>query len=352
MNLHVQESPSKYSSPLIIAELSANHHQSLEVAKESLHAIAECGADGVKLQTYTPQCLTLPSQKSYFAIKGGTLWDNRYLYDLYQEAQTPWEWHQELFELAKNLNLLIFSSPFSPKAVDFLESLHCPMYKVASFEVMHYELIESIAKTKKPIIISTGVATPEEIKIALRICYKHHCKDITLLQCTSQYPAPINQANLLHMPQLAKTYKQYKIKYGLSDHTIGSLCPIIATSLGATMIEKHFILDKTLGGVDSAFSMDKDEFAQMVKDVRDTALALGAKKPSTDKEILKKRRAFARSIFITQNIKKGEKITRDNIAVVRPNNGAHPKFYKKLLGKKAKKNLEAYEPLSLKDINI
>lgn len=340
----------KSHTPLIIAELSANHNQSLEIAKDSIRAIAACGADGVKLQTYTPECLTLQSNEPHFCISGGTLWDKRNLYELYKEAQTPWEWHKELFSLAKKLGLLIFSSPFSPKGVAFLESLQCPIYKVASFEAMHYELIEAIAKTKKPIIISTGVATRKELKTALEICHKYGCKDITLLHCISEYPAPLESANLLAMPQLAKTYKKYNIKYGLSDHTLGALCPSIATSLGASMIEKHFILDSSLGGVDSAFSMNKDEFKTMVEQVRDTALALGCKKPKISADIRKKRRQFARSIWVSADIKKGEKFTHKNLSVVRPSGGEHPRYLHKILGKSAKVALKAAQPLRLSDV--
>lgn len=338
----------KSHTPLIIAELSANHNQSLEIAKDSIRAIAQCGADGVKLQTYTPECLTLQSNEPHFCISGGTLWDKRNLYELYKEAQTPWEWHKELFSLAQELGLLIFSSPFSPKGVAFLESLQCPIYKVASFEVMHYELIEAIAKTKKPIIISTGVATHKELKTALEICHKHGCKDITLLYCISEYPAPLESANLRAMPQLGKTYKKYGIKYGLSDHTLGALCPIIATSLGASMIEKHFILDSHLGGVDSAFSMNKEEFKLMVEQVRNSALALGQKNPQIPADTLKKRRQFARSIWVSADIQKGEKFTHKNLCVLRPNGGAHPRHLSKILGKRAKSDFKAGQPLLIK----
>ncbi len=340
----------KVKKPLIIAELSANHNQSLQLAKDSIYAIKECGADGVKLQTYTPECLTLKSNAEAFCIRGGTLWDNRSLYELYEEAQTPWEWHEELFFLARELVLLIFSSPFSSKGVAFLESLQCPMYKVASFEIMHYELIEAIAKTKKPIIFSTGVATHKEIKTALKICHKHDCKDITLLHCISEYPAPLESANLASMPALAKIYKKYHIKYGLSDHSLGALCPIVATSLGASMIEKHFILDKSLGGVDSAFSMDKESFSAMVRQVRDTALALGEKQSHIPAHTLQKRRQFARSIWVSKDIAKGEALSNDNIAILRPNGGAHPKYLPKILNKRAKRALKAAQPLQLSDI--
>ena len=338
------------AKPLIIAELSANHNQSLEIAKDTIRAIARSGADGVKLQTYTPECLTLQSSKPYFQIKDAKLWAGRNLYDLYNEAQTPWEWHEELFSLAKSLGLLAFSSPFSPRGVAFLESLECPIYKVASFEIAHYELLEAIAKTKKPIIISTGIATPKEIKRALKLCHKHGAYDITLLHCVSEYPASLESANLLTLPVLAQTYKKYGVKVGLSDHSLGSLCPTLSVSLGAVMIEKHFILDKSLGGVDSAFSLDEGEFASMVQSVRDASKALGQRDFTPSKAVMKKRRAFGRSIFTSRDIKKGERLSPDNLAVVRPSHGAHPKHYKDILGKRAKRDLTAHEPLSLKDV--
>lgn len=335
-------------SPLIIAELSANHQQDLQIAKDSITAIAKSGADGVKLQTYTPSCLTLDSKNPHFAISGGTLWDNTYLYDLYNQAQTPWEWHKELFALARSLGLIVFSSPFSVNGVEFLESLQCPMYKVASFEIMHYELIAAIAKTKKPIIFSTGIATDKEIESALTLCHKYGSKDITLLHCISEYPAPLDSANIKAMLGLKQRFKKYNIKIGLSDHTLGSLCPIIATSLGASMIEKHFILDKSLGGVDSAFSMDKDEFHAMVEQVRSTALALGKKNPQVPKSTLKKRRMFARSIWVTKDIAKGERFTKENIAILRPNGGMHPRYFSQILHSKAKRDYKAASPLKLK----
>lgn len=330
--------------PLIVAELSANHAQSLKVAKDSIKAIAKAGANALKLQTYTPKCLTLDSTSKPFIIKGGTLWDNMALYDLYAKAQTPWEWHKELFDLAQNLGLIAFSSPFSTKAVDFLESINCPMYKIASFEVMHYELIEAVARTKKPIILSTGVATHKEITRALEICKAFGVKDITLLHCVSEYPAKITDSNLLAMPRLAKTYKRYNVKFGLSDHTLSSLCPIIATSLGASMIEKHFILDKSLGGADAAFSMDFVAFSEMVESIKQTTLALGSKKPHIAKATKLKRRAFARSIWVKSDIKKGEVLSTKNIAILRPNGGANPKHFKALLGTKAKRNYKRAEP--------
>ncbi|PAF42837.1 pseudaminic acid synthase [Helicobacter sp. 11S02596-1] len=332
--------------PIIIAELSANHNQSLEVAKASILGAKECGADAIKLQTYTPECLTLNAKNKYFEINSGTLWDGKTLYELYEEAYTPWEWHPELFDLAKKIGLTIFSSPFSLKALEFLESLDCPMYKIASFEITDIDLIYHVAKTHKPIIISTGIATEDEITLAIETCKEAQNQDITLLKCTSSYPAPLEDAHLLSMPQLGK---KYGVKYGLSDHTQGYLSPIIATTLGASMIEKHFILDKSLGGPDVAFSMDMDEFKEMVKQIEYCICALGEKEPKIDAGILQKRRKFARSLFVAQNIKKGEALTRNNIRSIRPNDGIPPKHLKEIIGKKARHDLPFGKPLEFGD---
>lgn len=330
----------------IVAELSANHQQNLDIAKQSLRAIKECGADGVKLQTYTPECLTLNCNNEFFKIQSGTLWDKKTLFELYQEAYMPWEWHVELFNLAKDLDLKIFSSPFSLSALELLEKLDCPMYKIASFEITDINLIYEVAKTKKPIIISTGIGTHEEILDALEVCKKAENNDITLLKCTSSYPAEIKDANLASMVELGR---KYNVKYGLSDHTLGNICPIIATALGAVMIEKHFILDKALGGVDSAFSMDKEEFKDMVKQVRTASVALGEKNPIINQEKFQKQRKFARSLFISKNIKKDEAFTLENLASIRPNDGIAPKYLNQVLGKRAKKDLYFGTPLSFDD---
>ncbi|WP_257875445.1 pseudaminic acid synthase [Helicobacter sp. 12S02232-10] len=332
--------------PMIVAELSANHNQDLNIAKKSVLSIKECGADAIKLQTYTPECLTLNAKNQYFQINSGTLWDGTTLYELYEKAYTPWEWHQELFDLARNIGLKIFSSPFSLKALEFLESLKCPMYKIASFEITDTDLIYHTAKTTKPIIISTGIATEDEIKEALKACKEAKNQDITLLQCTSSYPASIEDANLLSMPELGK---KYGVKYGLSDHTKGYLSPIIATSLGASMIEKHFILDKSLGGPDCAFSMDANEFKEMVAQINLCISALGEANPKTDPEVLKNRRKFARSLFVCQNIKKGQTLNHENIRSIRPGNGIPPKHLKNIIGKKALRDLPFGKPLQFED---
>ena len=326
-------------NPLIVAELSANHNQDLHLALESIRVAKTIGADAVKIQTYTPSCLTLDSQSEDFLIKEG-LWKGEYLYSLYAKAYTPFEWHKALFKYAKEIGITLFSTPFSLEGLELLESLDCPMYKVASFELTYLDLIKHIASTKKPIILSSGMATDEEIGEAIEICRSVGNDDITLLKCTSSYPTPLNEAHLSVM----KTFeKKWGVKVGLSDHTQGFLAPVIATSLGASMIEKHFIIKKSLGGVDSAFSLDKQEFKEMIKYVRDTALALGDE--SYQNGIDDKKREFSRSIFVNQAIKKGEVFSLENLTIKRPNKGLHPKFLNNVLGKKATRDLDFATPL-------
>ncbi len=336
-------------TPLIIAELSANHSQNLNLAIKTIKAAKDCGADFVKLQTYTPECLTLDSNKPYFYIDSSTdsktPWEGKNLYELYKEAHTPFAWHKELFEFARSIGIGIFSSPFSKNALELLESLDCPMYKIASFEITDLELISLVASTKKPIIISTGIATHQEICEVIESCQKVGNSDITLLLCTSSYPAPLDLANISYMPKLA----QYGAKYGLSDHTIGDLCAILATALGASMIEKHFILDRALGGVDSSFSMDKDEFAKMVENIKNASLALGDGTLKHDPSKLESQRKFARSLFVCEDIKQGELLTAKNIRSIRPSHGLPPKLLPQILGRRAKKALFKGEPLRMDD---
>ncbi len=325
----------------IIAELSANHNGSKQVAIDTIKAAKRCGANAIKLQTYTADTMTLDAYNDDFIIKG-TIWENQRLYDLYKQAYTPWEWHKELFEVAKNEGLICFSSPFDKTAVDFLETLNNPIYKIASFEITDIPLIEYAASKGKPIIISTGIANYEDIKLAVDTCRKAGNNDITLLKCTSSYPAPIEDANLVMMQRLAK---DFKVKVGLSDHTLGITVPVVATALGATVIEKHFILDKSIGGPDASFSLDKKEFAEMVTAVRQAEKAIGQETYElTEKQ--KSGRVFARSLYAAENIKKGEIITEKNVRSVRPGFGMHPKYYNEILGKKATKNLEKGTPLS------
>ena len=366
ISTHNLLSPTKYSSdchanhclprPLIVAELSANHGGSLAVAKDSLRAIARSGADAVKLQTYTPDCLTLDCDNEYFRIKG-TLWDNMNLYELYKQAQTPFSWHKELFALGRELGLVVFSSPFSPKGVEFLESLSCPMYKIASFEVVDLELIECVAKCGKPVILSAGIASDDELGEAVEICKSNGVRDITLLLCTSSYPASLESLELHKMPLLGE---KFGVKFGLSDHTIGTLAPTLATALGASMIEKHFILDSSITSADSAFSLDSRGFSELVEQVKSANLALGnapykdnapknvstAPKSNTQKS----GREFARSIWVAKDIKKGEVFSRENIKVLRHSGEMHPREYKYILGKKAAKDLAFGTPLQHENI--
>lgn len=330
--------------PLIIAELSANHNQNLDLALKHIQKAKEIGADAIKIQTYTPECLTLDSKKEHFKIKGG-LWDGTFLYELYSQAYTPFEWHKELFAYAQKLGITLFSSPFSLKALELLESLSCPMYKIASFELTDLELIEQIARTQKPMILSSGIATDEEIGEALEVCKKAGVKDLTLLKCTSSYPANFEDANLLAMPEFAK---KWEVKFGLSDHSAGFLLPVIATTLGASMIEKHFILNRSLGGADSAFSLDALEFQEMIKQVHLAYSALGD--ASYQNEICDSKRIFSRSIFVCKPIKKGEEITLSHLCIKRPNVGLHPKFLKQIIGKKASKDLDFGDALTQEDI--
>ena len=315
----------------IIAELSANHGGKISIAKETIKTAKEIGANAIKLQTYTADTLTLDSDKDDFIIKGGTLWDDRKLYDLYKEAYLPWEWHKELFNYARKIGIDIFSSPFDKTAVDFLEQFNPSAYKIASFEITDYELIRYTASKGKPIIISTGIATIQEIQDAVDICRAEGNSDIVLLKCTSSYPAPLKEANLLTIPNLAQTFG---VVSGFSDHTLGSTAPVVATTLGAKVIEKHFILDKSIGGADADFSLDKEEFAQMIKAVRDTERLLGKVDYSmTEKK--KKSRQFSRSLYVAKDIKKGKKFTEENIRSVRPGYGMHPKYLSDVLGKVA-----------------
>ena len=255
----------KTNSVFIIAELSANHGGDIEIAKKTIRAAKRTGADAIKLQTYRADTMTLDSDKDDFVIKG-TIWEGRKLYELYQEAFTPWEWHAELFQTAKEEGLVCFSSPFDNTAVDLLESLDNPIYKIASFEITDVNLIAYAASKGKPIIISTGIAEYEDIKLAVETCREEGNNDITILKCTSSYPAPIDEANLVMMQRFAK---DFNVKVGLSDHTLGNTVPLVATALGATVIEKHFILDKSIGGPDASFSLDEKEFTEMVTAVRE-----------------------------------------------------------------------------------
>lgn len=326
----------------IIAELSANHNQSFDIAKKTVLAAKESGADAIKLQTYTADTLTIDCDNDYFKIKGGTLWDGKTLYQLYKEAYTPWEWHEELKNYAEELGLVFFSTPFDNTAVDFLEKLNVPLYKVASFEITDIALIEYIASKKKPVIISTGIATLSEINEALEACRRSGNNEIALLKCTSAYPAPPEEANLKTIPNMAETFG---VPAGLSDHTIGDAVSIAAVALGAKIIEKHFILDRKMGGPDSEFSMEPAEFSKMTASIRTVEKAIGGVSYELTDKIIKNRR-FSRSLFAVSDISAGELFTSENVRSIRPGNGLSPKFLKQLLGRKCDRDIKKGTPIS------
>ncbi|NDP22191.1 MAG: pseudaminic acid synthase [Paludibacter sp.] len=337
----------KTNSVFIIAELSANHGDDIKIAVETVRAAKRAGADAIKLQTYTAETITLNSDKDDFVIKG-TIWEGKKLYDLYKGAFLPWEWHKELYKTAEEEGLVCFSSPFDKTAVDFLEELNTPIYKIASFEITDVNLIAYAASKQKPMILSTGIAEYEDIELAVKTCREVGNNDITLLKCTSSYPAPIEEANLLMMQRFAK---DFGVRVGLSDHTLGTIVPIVATALGAQIIEKHFILDRSIGGADASFSLDEKEFTEMVTAVRNVEKAMGRESYElTEKQ--KAGKAFARSLYVAEDIKAGEIITEDNVRSVRPGFGLHPKYLKEILGKKVKIDLEMGTPLKLDDVEF
>ncbi|RDU71249.1 pseudaminic acid synthase [Helicobacter aurati] len=358
----------KTHSPFIVAELSANHNQKIELALQSVEAVAKSGAHAIKVQTYKPSCLTLQCYNDFFRIKEG-LWRDKYLWELYQEAQMPWEWHAEIFDLAKSLGLVAFSSPFSVEGVEFLEKLDCPIYKIASFEIMHIPLLRAVAQTKKPVVLSLGIANDKEIESALEILSENASR--TILYCISAYPADMRDIELFQMQVLQEKWKDYHVEIGISDHTLGVVVPIVATICGAKMIEKHFILDRNLGGVDSCFSLNQEEFRELVRGVhdahtlgmnlpfyskgmgilsQDSRFALLDKKTAkTHEKSLsgenKKGREFARSLFVSRDVKRGEKLSLENIACVRPSNGLSPLLLDSLLGKVFNQDIACGTPL-------
>jgi pseudaminic acid synthase len=337
-NSNINES----SSVFIIAELSANHGNDINIVRETIKAAKRTGADAIKIQTYTADTITIDSKKDHFKINHGTHWDGQYLFDLYKTASLPWEWHAEIFRLSKELGLICFSSPFDFSAVDLLERLNNPIYKIASFEITDIPLIEYAASKGKPMIISTGIAAIEDIELAIETCKKVGNNDITVLKCTSAYPADPKDANLLTIPDIIT---RFGVKAGLSDHTMGIEGPIVATTLGATVIEKHFILDKSIGGPDAHFSLDEKEFTYMVKSVRIAESMMGkVDYEMTEKK--KKSRQFSRSLFIVKDVKAGEKITRENVKSIRPGFGMHPKYLFEVLGKEFNQDFEKGTPMS------
>lgn len=326
----------------IIAELSANHNQDFNVAVKTVEAVKASGADAVKLQTYTPDTITLDFDNEYFQIRQGTIWDGKTLYQLYKEAYTPWEWQPKLKEIAADLGLICFSSPFDKSAVDFLEGMNVPAYKIASFEITDIPLIEYVASKGKPVIISTGIAMLEDIEEAIKACKRMGNNQIAILKCTSAYPAPLEEMNLRTISDMAERFKTI---VGLSDHTSGISVPAASVALGAKIIEKHFIIDRKIGGPDAAFSLEPMEFKAMVDAVRDVEQAMGRVSYELT-EKMKKSRGFSRSLFVVKDIKEGEIFTGDNVRSIRPGFGLHPKFMNNVLGKKAKEGIKKGIPLS------
>ena len=326
----------------IIAELSANHLNSFDIAVDTIHAMKECGADAVKFQTYTPDTITIDSSNDYFQIKQGTIWDGTNLYELYKDAFMPWDWQPKLKTIAEDLGLIMFSSPFDKTSVDFLESMDVPAYKIASFEITDIPLIEYVASKGKPVIISTGIAELCDIELAVKTCNRVGNNQIAFLKCTSSYPAPFEEINLKVIPHLNETFNQV---VGLSDHTLGNSVAVASIALGANIIEKHFILDRSMGGPDSEFSMEPGEFKVMVDSVREVEKALGkVTYELTEKAAIS--RDFKRSLFVVEDVKQGELFTMDNVKSIRPGFGLHPKYLNCILCRTVKQTITRGTPLS------
>lgn len=331
----------------IIAELSANHMNDFDIAVKTIEAMAEAGADAVKFQTFTPDTITIDCDNEYFQIKQGTVWDGQVLHELYEDAYMPWDWQPKLKKIAEDLGLIVFSSPFDKTSVDFLEDMDVPAYKIASFEITDITLIEYVASKGKPIIISTGIASLEDIELAVKTCLEEDNDKIALLKCTSSYPAPLEEINLNTIPDIKD---KFGVVVGLSDHTLGGEVSTAAVALGAKIIEKHFILDRNMGGPDSDFSMEPSEFKQMVDSIRNVEKALGTVSYELSDKV-KANREFSRSLFVVEDMKKGDIITEDNVRSIRPGFGLHPKYLNKILGKKVNKDLDKGIPFDLKYID-
>lgn len=325
----------------VVAEMSANHLHDFHRAMEIVHAAAEAGADAIKLQTYTPDTITIDSDKPYFRITGGTIWDGQTLYGLYEDAYTPWDWQPRLKEEAEKLGLACFSSPFDPTAVSFMQEMQMPAYKIASYEITDIPLIRLCARTGKPVILATGVARPEDIRLAVNAVRAENNHQIILLKCVSAYPTPYEDVNLRMMPGLGETYHCLT---GLSDHTMGSAIAAASVALGACMVEKHLTLRRADGGPDGAFSMEPEEFAAMVRDIHIVEKALGSSEyhltPQQEAE-----RGGARSLFVVKDIAEGEELTAENIRSIRPGDGLPPAMTAEVLGRRAVRRLERGEPL-------
>jgi pseudaminic acid synthase len=332
----------------IVAELSCNHLNNLKLAKQTVKVAAKAGADALKTSTLTPDTMTINCDKKPFLINGGTPWDGRTLYDLYSETSMPYKWHFPLKDLAEKLGLVFFSTAYDQTAADFLKKkINPPVYKIASFELTDIPLIKHIASFGKPMIMSTGMATLRETEEAVKACREMGNNQIALLKCTSAYPTPMDKVNLRTMADLAK---RFKVVVGISDHTLGITVPVAATALGAKIIEKHIILKRELGGPDAGFSLESEEFATMVKAVRDIEKALG-KVTYTLTDVTKKSRKFSRSLFAVKDIKREERFTKENVRSIRPSDGLKPKYFRMILGKKAKKAIRRGTPLAWRFIS-
>lgn len=326
----------------LVAEMSANHRQDFDQAVKLIEAAKAAGADAIKLQTYTPDTITIDSDNQYFRISKGTLWEGRKLYDLYGEAYTPWDWHSRLQAIAAKLNLDFFSTPFDDSAVDFLEGMNVPVYKIASFEIVDLPLLRRVARTGKPIILSTGMATLAEIDEAVRTIRNEHSAPLALLKCTSAYPAPPEEMNLRTIPHLAEAFN---LPVGLSDHTLGVSVAVAAVSLGACLIEKHFTLSRHVSGPDGLFSLEPQEFKEMVEAVRTAERALGkVSYEVTEREAAS--RNFRRSLFVVQDMRAGESFTLENVRSIRPGYGLHTRYLESVLGRRANQDIPGGTPLS------
>ena len=329
--------------PFIIAEMSGNHNHSLERALQIVDAAAESGVDALKLQTYTADTLTIDkSDGEFFISDPNNLWKGESLYSLYQKAYTPWEWHKAIFDRCKEKGIVCFSTPFDFTAVDFLEELDCPIYKIASFENIDIPLIKRVAQTGKPMIVSTGMASISELDDLVRTAKENGCKDLTLLKCTSSYPATPEGTNLLTIPHMKELFK---CNVGLSDHTLGIGAAVASVALGATVLEKHFTLSRADGGVDAAFSMEPAEMAQLVRECNTARDALGEVSYEMQEQE-KKSVVFRRSLYIVEDMKAGDVITEQNMRSIRPGLGLSPKYYEELLGRKVRKNIAKGTALS------
>jgi len=326
----------------IVAEMSGNHNQSIQRAYKIIDAAAKAGANAIKLQTYSPDTITIDCDNKYFQVKVNKAWKGQTLHSLYKKAYTPWEWQAKLKKYAESKGLICFSTPFDPTAVDFLEKLGMQLYKVASFEIIDIPLLERIGKTRKPVIISRGMATVEEIKLAILTLKKFGCPAIALLHCVSSYPAQPEQMNLATIPDMTK---RFQVLPGLSDHTLGTAVSVASVPLGACIMEKHITLKRSDGGPDAAFSLEPKELEELVQSVRTVEKAIGKPRYGAGKKE-SENVVFRKSLFAVQAIKLGEKFTSKNIRVIRPGYGLPPKYIKKIVGKRAKKNIEMGTPLS------